>query len=125
MWRGAIVSKRQQPKALIWHSLFKPLLAFYEYLPSGGCLDPLLPSNISTPEKRGGLNGSVQTGSKSTRRSFKTQGLSRPLIQTQGYFVQADLLIPENLSIKFMESADSHCHLSQRATHSATRRACC
>jgi hypothetical protein len=31
------------------------------------------------------------TGSKSTRRSFKIQGLSRPLIQTQGYFVQVGL----------------------------------
>jgi hypothetical protein len=35
--------------------------------------------------------GRRNTGSKSTRRSFKTQGLSRPLIQTQGYFVQVRL----------------------------------
>ena len=35
--------------------------------------------------------GQCNTGSKSTRRSFKTQGLSRPLIQTQGYFVQVGL----------------------------------
>jgi hypothetical protein len=35
--------------------------------------------------------GQCNTGSKSTRRSFKTQGLSRPLIQTQGYFVQVRL----------------------------------
>ena len=35
--------------------------------------------------------GQCNTGSKSTRRSFKTQGLSRPLIQAQGYFVQARL----------------------------------
>ena len=35
--------------------------------------------------------GQCNTGSKSTRRSFKTQGLSRALIQTQGYFVQVRL----------------------------------
>jgi hypothetical protein len=35
--------------------------------------------------------GQCNTGSKSTRRSFKTQGLSGPLIQAQGYFVQIRL----------------------------------
>ena len=35
--------------------------------------------------------GQCNTGSKSTRRSLKTQGLSRPLIQAQGYFVQIRL----------------------------------
>jgi hypothetical protein len=35
--------------------------------------------------------GRRNTGSKSTRGSFKTQGLSRPLIQAQRYFVQVRL----------------------------------
>jgi hypothetical protein len=35
--------------------------------------------------------GRRNTGSKSTRGSFKTQGLSGPLIQAQGYFVQVRL----------------------------------
>jgi hypothetical protein len=41
-------------------------------------------SRISRVVSRGRCN----TGSKSTRRSFKTQGLSRPLIQTQSDLVQ-------------------------------------
>jgi hypothetical protein len=35
--------------------------------------------------------GHCNAGAKSTRRSFETQGLSGPLIQTQGYFVQVRL----------------------------------
>jgi hypothetical protein len=62
-------------------------------------VDPETPEPSNLPKMRAGSTGRCNTGLQFTRRGFKAQGLSRALIEAQGYLVEIGLRVTGQVSV--------------------------